>query len=109
MFEYPKALATVVSSARDAASHRSFEVIGTDGSILIEPMEPVPSLRSSMREARGPYPKGTQEIKLGPQPRFVKDFEDLARAIQSGSPLRYSYDHELALQETLLRASGEIV
>ena len=75
---------------------------------LIEPMEGAPELRVQMREARGPYPKGVQEIKLGPQGRFVKDFEDLAREIKSGSPLRYSYDHELNLHETLLRASGEI-
>jgi predicted dehydrogenase len=109
VFEYPSAIAVIVSSNRDAANHRSFEAIGTDGSITIEPMEPVPTLRSRMRESRGPYKKGAQEIKLPPQPRFIKDFEDLARAIKSGTPLRYSYDHELLLHGTLLRASGEII
>ena len=108
VLEYPSAVAVIVSSNRDAASHRSFEVIGTDGSMMVEPMEPCPTLRIRMREARGPYQKGAQEIKLGPQPRFIKDFEDLARAIKSKTPLRYSYDHELMLQETLLRASGEM-
>jgi predicted dehydrogenase len=108
VFEYPSALALVVSSNRDAANHRSLEVIGADGSIMIEPMEPAPTLRSRMREAHGPYQKGAQEVKLGPQPRFIKDFEDLARAIKTGTPLRYSYDHELLLHETLLRASGEM-
>ena len=110
VFEYPSALATVMSSARVAGAepHRSLEVIGTDGSILIQPMEPVPTLRIHMRQARGPYKAGAQEIKLPAQPRFIRDFQELARAIQSGSELRYSYDHELLLQETLLRASGEI-
>jgi predicted dehydrogenase len=108
VFEYPKALAIIVSSARDGASNRSFEVIGTDGSILINPMEPAPVARIQLREARGPYQRGAQEIKLPPQPRFIRDFEELARSIQSATPLRYSYDHELLLQETLLRASGEI-
>jgi predicted dehydrogenase len=108
VFEYPSAVAIIVSSNRDAANHRALEVIGSDGSIMIEPMEPVPTLRSRMREARGPYQKGAQEVKLGAQPRFIKDFRDLARAIKSGTPLRYSYDHELLLHETLLRASGEI-
>ncbi len=108
VFVYPSALAVVVSSNRAAAVNRSFEVIGTDGTIMIEPMEPVPTLHVHMREARGPYKKGVQQIKLPAQPRFIKDFEDLARSIKSGSPLRYSYDHELLLQETLLRASGEI-
>src|SRR5262249_31137390 len=108
VFEYPSALAMVVSSARDGAVNRSFEVLGTDGTIRIEPVEPVPVARITMREARGPYKKGVQEVKLPPQPRFVKDFEMLAKSIQQGTPLRYSYDHELLLQETLLRASGEM-
>ena len=108
VLEYPSALAMVVSSAKDAASNRSFEVIGTDGSMMVEPLEPSPTLRVEMREARGPYKKGRQEIKMGPQPRFIKDFQELGRAIKSGTPLRYSWDHELLLQETLLRCSGEI-
>jgi len=108
VLEYPSALAVVESSARDAASNRSFEVIGTDGSIMVEPLEPEPTLRVQMRDARGPYRKGRQELKLPPQPRFIRDFQELARAIKTGTPLRYSYDHELLLQETLLRCSGEI-
>lgn len=107
VLEYPSALAMVVSSARDAASHRAFEVIASDGSMMVEPMEPAPKLRVQLREARGPYKKGAQEIQLAAQPRFVRDFADLARAIRTGTPLRYSYDHELTLHETLLRASGE--
>lgn len=109
VLEYRSALAVITSSAKmsGAEAHRSFEVIGTDGTFLIQPMEP-PLMRVNVRTARGPYQKGWQEIKLPPQPRFVKDFVELARAIQSGTPLKYSYDHELLLQETLLRASGEL-
>ena len=110
VFEYDHALATVVSSAKMGGSggHRSFEVIGTDGTFMIQPMEPVPALRVFMRTARGPYEAGWQRIELPPQPRYVRDFKELAGAIRSGRPLRYSYDHELLLHETLLRASGEI-
>jgi len=111
VFDYDKALAMVVSSAKDPAMdfHRSFEVIGTDGTIMVQPMEPAPVLRVQMRRDAGPYKRGMQEVKLPPQPRFIRDFQELARAIKSGTPLKYSYDHELSLQETLLRASGEIV
>ena len=110
VFEYPSALATIVSSAKVTAidQHRSFEVIGTDGSVMILPMEPAPVLRVHLREARGPYKKGSQEIRLPAQPRFVRDFEELAKALKSGVALKYSYDHELLLHESLLRASGEI-
>jgi predicted dehydrogenase len=109
VFEYSKALATVISSAKDAASNRSFEVIGTDGTVIVNPMEPAAKVRVTLRAAQGPYKKGAQELQLPPQPRYVDDFKELARAIKSGTPLKYSYDHELTLQETLLRASGEIV
>ncbi len=108
VLEYRKALAIVVSSSRDPAVHRSLEIIGTDGSILVDPMEPSITARVNLRAAKGPYRRGLQEINFPPEPRFAKDFEELARSINSGSPLKYSYDHELLLQETLLRASGEI-
>jgi predicted dehydrogenase len=110
VFEYPKALAIIVSSARSAAANqqRSLEIMGTDGSMMIQPMEPAPVLRVFLRSARGPYKSGSQEMRLPPQPRYIKDFEELAVAIRSGEPLKYSWDHELLLQETLLRASGEI-
>ena len=35
-------------------------------------------------------------------------FQELGAAIKAGKPLKHSYDHELLLHETLLRASGEI-
>lgn len=110
VFEYDRALAVVSSAAMmgGALEHRSFEVIGADGTFLIQPMEPAPTLRIFLRSARGPYRAGWQELRLAPQPRYIADFRELADAILSSRPLRYSYDHELLLQETLLRASGEL-
>jgi hypothetical protein len=65
-------------------------------------------MQVNMRKAQGPYKAGWQNVTLGPQPRFIGDFKELARAIRSNQPLKHSYDHELLLQETLLRASGEL-
>ncbi len=110
VFEYERALAVVSSAAKmgGAIQHRSFEVLGTDGSIMVQPMEPRPVLRVYMRRPHGPYRAGWQEVQLDSQPRYIKDFEELARAIVDRRPLRYSYEHELALHETLLRASNEL-
>lgn len=110
VFEYPRALALVISSAKDPANgiHRTFEIIGSGGTMLIAPMEPNPILHVHLAQAVGPYKKGAQQIALPPQPRFIRDFQELARAIQTNSALRFSYNHELLLHETLLRASGEI-
>ena len=63
-------------------------------------------MKVGMREARGPYKKGWQEIKLERFPYDVQEFKDFARALRTGTPLKYSYDHELLVHETLLRASG---
>lgn len=110
VLEYDSALAVVTQSAKmaGAGDHRSFEILGTDGSFILTPESNPPRMRVHMRTARGPYKAGWQEIVLPPQPRFVGDFKELARSIQSGHPLKHSYDHELLLQETLLRASGEM-
>ena len=65
-------------------------------------------MRVSMREARGPYRAGWQDIEMASQPRYAGDFRDLARAIRTGAPLKYSYDYELLVEETMLRAAGEM-
>jgi predicted dehydrogenase len=110
VFEYDKALAVITQSAKMSGSgdHRSFEILGTDGSFVLNPEANPPRMQVNMRKAQGPYKAGWQNIILPPQPRFVGDFNELARAIKSGQPLKHSYDHELLLQETLLRASGEL-
>ena len=109
VLEYEKALAVVTCSARQAGSreHRSFEIIGTDGWALYQPVEPG-ALKICVREARGPYKAGIQEVAMpSPMPpRWTGDFLEMARAIRTGTPLRYSYDHELLLQETVIRITG---
>jgi predicted dehydrogenase len=110
VFEYDKALAVIAQAAKMSGSgdHRSFELIGTDGTFIVHPEANPPRMRVHMKKATGPYKAGWQEITLPPQPRFVGDFAELARALKTGKPLKLSYDHELLLQETLLRASGEM-
>ena len=106
VFEYPQGLAILTSAAVMAGStpHRSFEVIGTDGSFVIRPIEPGNKLQVVMREPKGPYRAGWQDVELPKHVRYVEDFQDLARALKNNQPLTYSYDHELLVQETLVRA-----
>ena len=107
VLEYAGGLALVSTTARmyGSGDHRSFEVIGTDGTFMIQPLGGHSSMQVAMREAHGPYKQGWQTIDLGPQPRYVDDFVEFARAFKTKSPLKYSYDHELLVHETLLRAS----
>ena len=110
VLEYDKSMALISTAAKmaNSSSHRSFELIGTDGSFFIQPIAGDRTMRVNMAEARGPYQKGWQDIQLKPHPYDKYEFEDFANAIRTGKPLQYSYDHELLLHETLLRASGHI-
>jgi hypothetical protein len=83
-------------------------LIGSDGSFMIQPLDGNSKMTVAMRQARGPYKQGWQEITLGRQPRYIADFAELARALKSNTPLKLSYNHELWVHETLLRASGEM-
>lgn len=106
VFEYKRALAVIGSAARMAGSsqHRIFELVGTEGSIQIQPVEPGTRVQVMMREARGPYRAGWQTLEMPAQQRYAGDFEELGRAIMEGGKLRHSYDFELLVQETVLRA-----
>lgn len=108
VLEYERSLAVLSTSSRmpGHTAHRGFELLGTDGAILLNPPEPGIKMKVTLRAARGPYRAGWQEIDLPPQPRYIGDFQDLARALKTGQPLKYSYDFELLVQETLLRASS---
>jgi len=111
VLEYGKSLAVITQapSMYGSDEHRSFELLGTDGSVIVQPAESRhPKMKVGLRKAQGPYKAGWQEITLAPQPRFIGDFKELARAIKSGQPLKLSYDHELTVHETLLRAAGEL-
>jgi len=109
VLEYERGLAVITAAARMAGSgtHRSFEVIGTEGTFLIQPLEPGNKIRVCMREAKGPYKAGWQEIEMPNQQRYVGDLRDMARALREKQPLKYSCDYELLLQETIVRACGE--
>lgn len=110
VFEFERSLAVLSQTTNQAGAgdHRQFEIIGSDGTFIVWPESNPPRMRVYLRKPQGRYKAGWQDLTLGPQPRFTGDFRELARALKSGSPLKLSYDHELLLHETLLRASGEI-
>lgn len=107
VLEYRGGLAIVSTAAKmyGSGDHRSFEVIGTNGSFMVQPLGGHSKMVVAMREACGPYKQGWQTVDLGPQPRYIADFVELAKALKTNTPLKYSYDHELLVHETLLRAS----
>lgn len=107
VLEWEGAIGVVSSANLQPASgrYRSIEFHGTNGSAILQPIEP-PKLELYLDKAAGPYSKGVQQVSLRPYRRYVDDFVELAAAVRGDAALRVSYEEDLAVQETLLEASG---
>jgi predicted dehydrogenase len=108
ILEYPEALVTVrVTLAEwDGGVRRQFVVCGDKGTYDICPVEPA-KVRLALGAAFGAFHKGAQELKLAPPTgRYNADFADLAAVIRGQKQLEFTAQHDLAVQETVLLASG---
>ena len=106
--EYPKAVATIRSAAVDVegGARRQFIVCGDRGAMTILPLEP-PKLAITLSEAGHGFKKGTQMVELRKMPgRYDDQLADFARIIRGEMALDYGPEHDLAVHETLLKASG---
>ncbi len=107
VFDYPKATATVKSSAVEVEGfdRRHLVVCGTEGTIHIQPLDD-PSARIAFSRPRGDYRKGYQDVKLPKFERYIADAADMAKVIRGEKPSDFSAEHDYAVQETLLKACG---
>jgi predicted dehydrogenase len=106
VLEYDRALATITNTALQpgGAPPRSFEVLGTNGTATLAPIE-APGLAMDLANAAGPYKKGRQGVPLPAYRRYEADFAELAAAVRGERALSVSLDDELLVAETILRAS----
>ncbi|MBX7256115.1 MAG: Gfo/Idh/MocA family oxidoreductase [Candidatus Hydrogenedentes bacterium] len=107
VLEYPKAIVSIETSALEpnAFSARRFKVAGTNGSIILSPLEP-PAVRLALRRDVSEYKRGEHTIPFPDLERHVLDFADLAAGIRGERKFTYSKEHDLAVQKTILQASG---
>ena len=109
VFEYDDSMAIVDIAGRGFGQlSRRFEVNGTEGSVTMEPMEPADTLRLHLDEPKGGYPAGVSVIKLEARPRYVASLASFVKEIRGEKEPDRSLDHELLVQETFLRATGNI-
>jgi predicted dehydrogenase len=110
VFEYPRALATVDISAMECRpAARRFEVYGSRGTAIMEPFESEPQLHVCLTTPTADLGAGWQRVALPVQHREILYERELAAfiaALQGAKPPDRSLDHELLVQETLLRATG---
>lgn len=106
VFEYPKAVATIKSSFKEVQGglRRQFVLSGSKGVVEIRPLEPA-SLFLTVDAPFLDFKKGRHEVKLESGPRYLADWTDFALAIHGEKTWPYSYEHDLEVQESVLRAS----
>ena len=112
VFEYERALAFVDIAAMEARPPaRRFEVYGTKGTAITEPFDHGRIVRLALVEADGGYPAGEQIIELPVvtrQQMYERELVAFLAVLRGDQEPDRSPEHELLVQETLLRATGRI-
>ncbi len=108
VLDFPSATAAVRSALVEVEGgpRRQFVVCGTKGTFDIRPLEP-PAARLALSAPHGDYKRGYQDVKFSKPPgRYDGDFADLAKVIRGEKAFAFTPEHDLAVQETVLLASG---
>ena len=106
VFEWREALGVVNGSSMrpNQFMHRSIEVAGANGTAILATIEP-PALTIDLAKPAGPYKTGRNTVRLAAYVRHEGEFRELADSIVNRKPLSVTLDEDLAVHETLLRAS----
>jgi predicted dehydrogenase len=112
VLSYPKAMAFIdIAAMETPPTARRFEVYGSRGSAILEPFEPAGSIRLCLAENAGERRAGVHMIAVRNKTRQQLYDLELAAFIATlrGNQLpERSFDHDLLVQETLLRLTGRI-
>lgn len=113
ILEYPRAIATVRACSLEVGglAHRRLKICGTRGTIELCPLERFDGqpllLRLDLLDGNAAYGAGSHTLDFGiHQDRYAAQFLELARIIRGELADPCDFAHELAVQETLLAASG---
>lgn len=107
VLQFDRALAVLETSAMEhgASQRRQFAVCGTEGTAVLQPIEP-PAVRLCLREPKAGFQAGWQPVPVQNVPRYVRDFEEFAACIRGERRPSSTCDHDEAVQEAVLKASG---
>ena len=107
LLEWERATGIVQSATLQpgATRYRAFEVVGTNGTFVVSPLEPG-AATAELEKAAGPYTAGVQKLTLPKFARYGDDLRDMVAAIRGEAELPVSLDQDLMVHEALLRCSG---
>ncbi|MCC7369894.1 MAG: Gfo/Idh/MocA family oxidoreductase [Chloroflexi bacterium] len=110
VFEFERALAFVdIAAMEPRPNARRFEVYGTKGSAITEPFDPGDVVRLVLSEPYGAYAAGEHIVKLPTiqrQQMYERELAAFVATVRDGKTPDRTFEHELLVQETLLRATG---
>ncbi|MBX3748912.1 MAG: gfo/Idh/MocA family oxidoreductase, partial [Opitutaceae bacterium] len=107
VLEYPRATATVRTSIVEVegGARRHLALCGTEGTFHIQPLDD-PKAQIAFSQQRGRFKQGYQDVTFLKYTRYVADAADLAKIVRHEKDADFSYEHDLAVQRTVLLASG---
>jgi predicted dehydrogenase len=107
VLEYRQATATVRSTALEVEgfARRHLTVCGTEGTFHIQPLDD-PAARVAFASPHGEYRAGYQDVRFAKFERYVADAAEMAAVLRGEKEAQFTHEHDLAVQETVLRASG---
>ena len=113
VLEFDKGLAFVdIAGMEPRPVARRFEVYGTRGSaILLEPFEPPFAIRLCLEQPAAGFEAGAQTVPVTTQSRqqtYEQELVAFVATLRGQQPPDRSPEHELLVQETLLRLTGRI-
>lgn len=113
VLEFNSGLAFVdIAAMETKPMARRFEVYGTKGSaILLEPFEPPFAIRLCLEEPSAGYEAGAQIVPVATQSRqqtYEQELVAFVATLRGQQPPDRSPEHELLVQETLLRLTGRV-
>jgi predicted dehydrogenase len=101
VLEFPSAIAIVdIAAMETPPTARRFEVYGTQGSAILEPFDPVRTLRVN-GEVHQLEPVERQTL-------YDLELQAFLETVDGKHPPQRSAEHELLVQETLLRTTGRL-
>ncbi len=113
VLEYERAMAIVdIAAMETQPMARRFEVYGQRGSaILLEPFEPAQRIRLCLDSTREGYQPREQFLPVTSQDRqtlYGLELDAFLATVAGQRPADRSLEHELLVQETLLRCTGVV-
>lgn len=114
VFEFDGAMAMVdIAAMETEPMARRYEVYGTAGSaVIVEPFEPGSRIRLCLAEATEKYSAGVQIVPFQSRSRqelYAQELKAFLRTIAGQQEPDRLPEHDLLVQETLLRAVGTLV